>query len=115
MDSLEVNRPLPIHVIRELVGPLGILEDRGLLPSLEDKSLSLSEYKCICLTTIKVIKRKLINFYYSNQSRSQDIMDRLCLLVYDQLNEISFKPSKQEYKILYIFPEQAGQLFSAEE
>lgn len=75
------DKPLPIPLLWNLIGPLGITNDGGLSPFLENKSLSARDYRTICQCVIKVINRQCIQAFYRNQNASQDTIDKIGTLV----------------------------------
>jgi hypothetical protein len=117
--KISEEKPLPIPILWELVGPLGFIEGGGLSPFLENKSLSADEYKRICSSVVEVINKQCIASFYHNQNQSQDTIDKIGTLIWDGLNRCDLPVNPHETdpdRIQYLHelsPEDAGQVQSA--
>jgi hypothetical protein len=111
IDELQQDKRLTPNLLWELVGPLGIVDGKGLSPFLGDRSLSAEQYQTICQAVVRVINRQCIQSFYKNQNKSQDTIDKLGTLIWDGLREVpdNWGETQSPTKTLgYVTPEQAG-------
>lgn len=80
------------------MGPLGIVDGRGLSPFLGDRSLTANQYLDICLATARVVNRLMVEDFYSRQNKYQDAMDKLSTLIYDGWMESTIQDDQESDK-----------------